>query len=370
MKIVHFIDSLRKEDGVTRVILALVNEAQKKGIESLIITGWAEDASISPVPVIQLPSFVLPFYRDYKLPLPGIRGFEKKLENFQPDVLHIHSPGTMAWAALKYSKKYKVPIVATYHTDFARYLPYYHLSFLKSFVWFILRRLYSQMSFITTPSEISSRQLIDHDIPNVYTIPWGVDLKKFNASFHSSEWRYKILHGEDKNIILCVCRLTWEKDLRILATVFNLLKERQKNFSMVVAGDGPARKELESLMSGTIFLGHTEGLELSTAYASSDIFLFPSVTETFGQVTIEAMASGLVSVVANAGGSKELIKEGENGFLAEPHNVPDFYRKVNLLLDNRQLREQMRNNGLDFIKNYTWVKVFTELLQKYSKLKA
>jgi phosphatidylinositol alpha 1,6-mannosyltransferase len=367
MKIAHFIDTLRKEDGVNLVILPLIREAQKKEIESIIVTGWAEDESISPAPVIQTPSFVIPLYKDYRLPFPGIRGFEKKLDEFKPDILHIHSPGTIAWAALKYAKNNKIPIVATYHTDFCRYLPYYHLSFLKSFVWFLLKRLYKQMNFVTTPSQIVSQELIDYGIPNVYTIPWGVEFKRFDISFRSTEWRNKILGNKNGNIILCACRLTWEKDLRTLAAVYNLLRKRKNNFSMVIAGEGPARKKLESLMPGAIFMGHLEGLELSTTYASSDIFLFPSTTETFGNVTIEAMASGLVSVVADAGGSKSLIKEDENGFLAQPKDIEDFYKKVNLLLNNQQLRERMRNTGLNFVKNYTWEKVFDELLKNTLK---
>lgn len=368
MKIAYFIGTLKKEDGVARVLLALICEAQKKGIESIIITGWAEDISISPVPIIQIPSVIFPLYKEYRLPLPGIRGFEKKLDEFQPDIIHVHSPDTIAFAALKYAKKHHIPIVSTHHTDFNKYLSYYHLSLLRSLLWFLLKRLYKQMSFVTTPAQVISQDLINHNIPNVFTIPWGVDFEHFDPSFYSLEWRNKILSGENRPIILCVCRLTWEKDLRTLAIVYNLLRERKNNFSMVVAGDGPARQKLESLMLGAKFLRHVDGPELSKVYASSDIFLFPSSTETFGNVTIEAMASGLVPVAADAGGSKSLVKEGENGFLAKSNDVEDFYKKVYLLLNNQELREKMRNVGLDFVKNYTWQKVFNDFLQRYLKL--
>ncbi|MFA5936608.1 MAG: glycosyltransferase family 1 protein [Candidatus Paceibacterota bacterium] len=368
MKIAYFIGTLKKEDGVTRVLLALIREAQKKRVEPIIITGWAEDSSISSVLVVQVPSIVFPLYKEYKLPLPGIRGFEKVLNEFKPDIIHIHSPDTIAWAALKYAKKYKIPIVATFHTDFDKYLIFYHLSFLRPLLWFIFKRLYRQMNFVTTPSQIVSQELIDHNIPNVYTIPWGVEYEWFNISFRSLDWRYKILNDKKENIILCVCRLAWEKDLRTLAQIYNLLRKYQNNFSMIVVGDGPARQKLESLMPDTIFMGHLEGLELSKVYASCDIFLFPSSTETFGNVTIEAMASGLVSVVAEAGGSMMLIKNGENGFLAKPNNVRDFYDKVSLLLNNEELKKRMQNNGLNRVKNFTWQKVFDDLLQKYLEL--
>ncbi|OGZ33913.1 MAG: hypothetical protein A2174_03450 [Candidatus Portnoybacteria bacterium RBG_13_41_18] len=370
MKIAYFIGTLKKEDGVTRVLLALIDEAQKKGIESMIITGWAEDVSISPVPVIQVPSVVFPLYKEYRLSLPGIRGFSKKLDEFKPDIIHIHSPDTIAWAALKYAKKRRVPILATYHTDFGRYLAFYHVAFLKRPVWSLLKRLYKQMRFVTTPSDVITQELANHGIPSVQTIPWGVEFARFNTSFRSDEWRNQILKGQNKDILLYVSRLTWEKDLRTLAGAYKLLKSKRDDFVMVVGGDGPARKELKFLMPGAVFLGRLGGLELSQSYASSDIFVFPSTTETFGNVTIEAMASGLVPVVADAGGSKSLVKNGETGFLARPKDPQDTFDKVSILLDDPQLRERMRNAGLDFVKNFTWEKVFDGFLQIYSKVLA
>ncbi len=129
MKIAYFIGTLKKEDGAAKVLATLVREAQMQSIESLIITGYAEDAAFSPVPIIEIPAVVFPLYTEYRLPLPGMKGFEKKLDEFQPDIIHLHSPDTIAWAALKYAKRRNIPIVATYHTDFARYLSYYHISF-------------------------------------------------------------------------------------------------------------------------------------------------------------------------------------------------------------------------------------------------
>lgn len=368
MKIVHFLGTLKKEDGVNRVLLSLIKEEKKRGVESIIVTGWVEDESISPVPVVQIRSFILPFYKEYRIPLPGMHGFEKILNEFKPDIIHIHSPDPSAWAALKYSKKNKIPIVATYHTNFCRYLSYYHLSFLQPLVWDVLKRLYKQMNFITSPSKTISQELINLNLKNIYTIPWGVELDQFNPSFHSNEWRKKILGEKEGNIILCVCRLTWEKDLRVLAEVFNLLKKHQNNFSMVIAGNGPARSELESLMPGAIFLGRIEGDELSKVYASSDIFFFSSTTETFGNVTIEAMASGIVSVVADSNGSNSLIENNKNGFLALPNNTDSFYEKIVCLLEDKQLQEKMKKTSFDIAQGYTWEKVYDNLYQKYTEL--
>lgn len=368
MKIAYFNDTLKKEDGVTRVLLALIHEAQKKGCPSIIITGWAEDESTSPVQVIQVPSFAFPLYKEYKIPLPGMNGFEKALDEFKPDIIHIHSPGPIAWAALKYSKKNKIPIVATYHTNFCLYLPYYHLSSLQSLVWEALRRLYRQMNFVTTPSKTASKELIDLGIKNVYTIPWGVNSLVFNNSFHSIKWRNKILKGENKTILFCAGRLTWEKDFKTFIKTYKLLKNNRDDFVIVIAGDGPIRKELESLMPDAVFLGHIEGEELSTAYASSDILFTPSSTEVFANVPLEAMSSGLIPVLANVGGIRSLIENKNIGLLCEPKNGEDFYRKINALLDDPDLQKEMRINVANFIKDYTNEKVFDDIHQKYLEL--
>lgn len=368
MKIAYFIGTFKKEDGVTTVLLRLVHEAQKQGIESVIITAWAEDASISPVPVIKIPSFVFPFYREYRLSVPGIHGFEKKLNEFKPDIIHLHSPDTTAWAALKYAKKYHVPILATYHTNFVKYLVYYHATFLTPIFRSLLRRLYNQMALVTTPSDVTSEELRADKINNVQTVPWGVDFTRFSPTFRSEEWRQRILNGNEGKILLYVSRITWEKDLKTLAETYQMLKNNRTDFVMVVAGDGPNRKELESLMAGAIFLGHIEGKELSETYASSDILLFPSSTETFGNVTVEAMASGIIPIVANAGGSKSLVENGKTGFLAEPKNAHDFYEKTSALLDNPELQKQIRDADLEFIKDFSWEKVFNHLLEIYKGL--
>ena len=263
MKIAYFIGTLKKEDGVTRVLLALIEQGRKQGIESVIVTGWAEDVSMSPVPVIQVPSIVFPLYKAYRISVPGIGKFKKQLDEFQPDLIHLHSPDTIAWSALKYAKKRNIPIMDTHHTDFCKYLSYYRLGFLKPLVWALLKKLYKQMRIVTTPSQVIADELIGHKIPNVQALPWGVDFARFSDSFRSQELRKQILKQGEKFILLCVCRLTWEKDLRTLAKAYNLLKQNHKDFAMVIAGDGPARKELESLMPGAIFFGHLEGDKFS-----------------------------------------------------------------------------------------------------------
>jgi len=368
MKIAHFLGTLKKEDGVTSVILSLVKEAEKMGHDNIIVTGWAEDESITQAKIIQVPSFIFPLYKEYRLPIPGMNGFEEKLNEFHPDIIHVHSPDTIAWAAIKYAKKNNIPIIGTYHTNFCQYLDYYHLSSLQSLVWNTLKRLYKKMDLITSPSETVSKELTDLGIKNIYTIPWGVDSSKFNNSFYSDTWRNKILKGETKKIILYVGRLTWEKDFKTFIETYNLLKKNRNDFTVVIAGDGPIRKELEILMPEVLFLGHLDHKELSVAYASSDVLFTPSSTEVFANVPLEAMSSGLIPVIADIGGIKMLIENKNIGLLCKPKNAKDFYNKINTLLDDQKLQSEMHTNIKNFIKDFTWEKVFDNIYEKYLTL--
>lgn len=368
LKIAYFIGSIRKEDGVARVLLALIREAQKKGLTCVVVTGWVEDESIVPTPVVKLPSVVFPLYRAYRLPLPGMHAFKKKLDVFAPDIIHVHSPDTSAWAAANYAAERGVPIVATHHTDFVRYLPYYHIGFLRPFVWYLLRRVYGRMNLVTAPSSETAGDLERHAVKNVKTIGWGVDTEHFGPQFRSEDWRRKILPSGAGTAVLCVCRLTWEKDLRTLAKAYGLLKERRKDFAMVVAGSGPAAADLKKLMPGAVFLGYVEKDELAQAYASSDILLFPSTTETFGNVTAEAMVSGIVPVVANEGGSKDLVRDGVDGFLTKPKDEADCAAKVSRLIEEPDLLAQMKKRALEKKASVSWGQVFEKIENEYTSL--
>jgi len=368
MKVAYFIATVNQSDGVTHVLRSLIMEEKNLGLKSVIVTSRSKYASILPSPTIKIPAVVPPFaYKDYRIALPETDGFEKQLDKFKPDIIHLHSPDTIAWPALKYAQKRNIPVIATYHTNFARYTSYSHLTSLKPLVWWWLKKIYNQTQFVTAPSSGAARELTSHRIKNINIIPWGVDFTSFNPSFRSLEWRKKINQGQEKSILLCACRLRAEKDLETLAAVYQRLRRKNHNFSLVVAGDGPMRKTLEKDLPEVVFLGYLEGKALSTAYASSDILFFPSSTETFGNVIIEGMASGLTPVIADAGGGRTFIKNGENGFLAKPKNVTDFYNQIVKLLDNPRLLETTRHEALKSSKNFLWPEVAQKMFKLYQK---
>ena len=196
----------------------------------------------------------------------------------------------------------------------------------------------------------------------------GINSELFNPEKRSMEWRRKQEIDDNDIVVTFVSRLVWEKNLRIFADIVNRLKDKYSNVKAMVVGEGPAQEEMMELLPNAIFTGFLKGDELATAYASSDIFFFPSDTETFGNVTLEAMASGLPAVVANATGSKSLVDHGENGFRAAVEKSDKFFTLIEKLITDQDLREQMSKASLEKSKKYSWESINGKRLGYYKEV--
>jgi phosphatidylinositol alpha 1,6-mannosyltransferase len=367
MRIAYFNATLRAgQDGVTRVIQKMVEGALKRGCEVVAIGASIPDGP-QVVPVLRVPSVALPMHRAYRLALPGYRSFAPVLRTFDPDILHINSPCTLGFSALKYARHFGLPVVGTYHTHFPAYLRYYNLAALGGLAWTLTRRLYNALDRTFVPTVPILRELREHGLLRLQHLPNGVDVAAFNPSQRSAHWRQRV-GGMGKPIVLFVSRLVWEKDLRVLAEAYQTLRARRNDFQMVIVGDGHARADLEKMMPGARFLGHQRGCALSESYASSDIFVFPSTTETFGLVTLEAMASGLAPVAARAGGAAAIIEEGKSGLLAEPGSATDLAAKVAWLLNHPDERRRLSHQALRRAEGFGWEQLLRRLFDSYQEI--
>jgi phosphatidylinositol alpha 1,6-mannosyltransferase len=319
------------------------------------------------IPMYRTPSVALPLQKGYHLALPSYQPFAKYLHEFQPDIIHINSPCTLGCSASRFARRFGVPVVATYHTHFPSYPRYYNLGTFEKMTWDISRKFYNALDKTFVPALPVLEELCEHGLKNLTYLPNGVDTKKFNPFYRSSAWRESV-GARKKSVILFVSRLVWEKDLRVLADVYNRLSWKRDDFVFVIIGDGHARKELERLMPGAKFLGFQTGLALQEAFASSDIFVFPSTTETFGLVTVEAMSAGAVPVAAKAGGAAGIIEEGISGFLTEPRNAAHMAKQVELLLDNPSLQLKMAYGAHKRAQLFDWENVMDQLFEEYEAL--
>jgi glycosyltransferase involved in cell wall biosynthesis len=370
LRIAYFAGTMKPEqDGVTRVLYRTIDALRLRGIESMFFSPIVPSLEQQRVPMVQVPSLVIPLYKDYRIAVPGKRHFERRLAEFAPDVIHINSPCPLGHAAVRYGKRNGIPVVATYHTHFPRYARYYKIQTFELFSWNYLRLLYNDCSVVYVPSEPVQAELRAHGFETTEFLPHGVDTSVFSPERRSEEWRR--VHGVDgKTVLLFAGRLVWEKDLRVLADAYARIMAKRDDAVLVLAGDGPIREELAGLMPGAKFLGQLGVPDLSRAYASSDVFVFPSTTETFGNVTIEAMASGVPPVCAAEGGASGFVKPGVTGQLAAARDGADFASKIELLLDRPDLRTEMGKAALEFARGQSWEKIFDRLFAGYDAIAA
>jgi glycosyltransferase involved in cell wall biosynthesis len=319
------------------------------------------------IPMVRVPSLALPLQKSYRLALPAVRLFEQKLGEFRPDVIHINSPCTLGFAALRYALHTRTPVVATYHTHFPAYARYYKLGALEELTWIVTRRFYNQLARTLVPTESIMEELRVRGIERLQYLPNGVDLGLFTPRQRSAIWRARF-GSPDKPVVLFVSRLVWEKDLRILTECYGQLRKKRDDFHMVVVGDGHARADLMRMMPGAHFLGFQSGPTLAESYASSDIFVFPSTTETFGLVTLEAMASGLAPVAAKAGGAVGIIEDQKSGLLARPLDAVDLAAKVEHLIEHKEQRREIASNAMQRSLEFSWESVLDRLFDIYQSV--
>ncbi|KAJ6750283.1 hypothetical protein OIU85_000877 [Salix viminalis] len=304
-------------------------------------------------------SFPFPWYKKVPLSLALSPRIISEVARFNPDIIHASSPGIMVFGALAIAKLLSVPIVMSYHTHVPVYIPRYTYSWLVKPMWMIIKFLHREADLTLVPSAAIGRDLEAARVTAANKIRlWnkGVDSDSFHPCFRSHEMRMRLSNGEpDKPLIVHVGRLGVEKSLDFLKRVM----DRLPGARIAIIGDGPYRDELEKMFTGmpAVFTGMLGGEELSQAYASGDVFVMPSESETLGQVVLEAMSSGIPVVGARAGGIPDIIPpelDGKTGFLFNPGDLDDCLSKLELLLDNQELRETIGKAARQDMEKYDW----------------
>lgn len=346
-KVAMFTDTYDEVNGVAVIVKQMAQEAEAAGAEMYIVKSGSEQ-NYQEGNVIHFNSVAdveLPEYPDLKLHFPSLLDIMDWCEQQDFTCIHAATPGTMGMIALLVAKVLHLPFVGTYHTeitDYARYLT--GSDSMAKFSSKLSNWFYSRMDVVFAPSEASRMNLIDHGIsPDlVKFIPWGVDMDLFNpVQKDLSVWDKFGFNNKLK--FLYAGRVSKEKNLDILAESFIKLCKDHDDVVLVIAGDGPYRNELEKILVDhpVIFLGYLSHHELATYYASADAFIFPSTTDTFGNVIIEALASGLPVIVSDKGGPKENTIHGETGFITKSLDPEDLLEAMKALTVDSNLRLNM-----------------------------
>lgn len=355
-------------DGVALTLNRLVAYLEKVGVEVLVVAPVAKTAAFDHVgEVAAAPSAPIPFRADYRLALGLTPALRRRLEAFAPDIIHAATPDLLGYQALAFARARGIPAVASYHTRFETYLKDYGLGLLTDVLTGWIRRFYAGFDEVYAPSQSMIDSMIaDGFAQNIALWGRGVDTERFNPRHRSAAFRARLGADDETPVVAFVGRLVREKRLDIVAEVARRLSPIDHR--LVVVGDGPDRPMLERAAPHTFFTGFLVGEDLATAYASADIFLFPSDTETFGSVTLEAMASGLPTVCADATGSRCLVAPGVTGFLAPPGEAIAFAAHLEALARDQRLRARMGAAARARSLTFSWESDMAGLLARYEGL--
>lgn len=370
MRIAYFSDTfLPQINGVSNTLSYLKRYLDKHNIEHQFHVPDYEDAVLNADPnVFCSKGIPLPIYSDCRLSLPWLPSMNSALDAFQPDFIHLATEFGIGICGRSYARAKQIPIVSSYHTNIDHYIHYYpSLSPFKSGVDDYFKWFHRRSRRIFVPTEETRQHLQSAGYDNLSIWSRGIDTELFSPSKESQAFRSQF-GLQNQTIVLYVGRVAAEKDIDMLPAAMRLLKERVDNVTLVVTGDGPSMPQIRAeAPEGSVFTGFLRGEALAQAYASSDLFFTPSSTETFGNVALEAMASGLPVVAADAGGFRNIIQHGVNGLLSAPRDAAGFARAMEFLVRQPERSRQIALRALDYAQERSWDTIFDQLISDYEQ---
>lgn len=359
-------------DGANMTLNRLVAYLERQGIPVRVYSPTTDTPAFEPAgTLISVPSVPVPRRREYRIALGLPRSVREDLVRFNPTILHLSAPDLLGYAAQRQARRMGIPAVASFHTRFETYLKYYGLDFLKSPVLRYMRHFYNRCAQIYAPSTCTADSLRGEGVSQEIRI-WsrGVDRRQYHPGRRDWGWRQSLGIGPDEVVLVFVGRLVLEKGLDVLTSLSQSLDKRGVSHKVLIVGEGPERQPMQERLPNAIFTGFLAGDDLARAYASADIFINPSTTEAFGNVTLEAMASGLPCICADATGSRSLIVQGTNGFLINPSSLEGYVDHTAELINDGILRRHMGAAGRKLSAQYDWDKVMETLVGHYREVLA
>jgi len=368
---------LPKLDGVTRTLALLLEHLQANEHQALLLGPECGMDRYAGAEVVGTAGLPLPFYPELKFnffrPL-----FLRRLNEFQPDIVHIVDPVVLGATGLAVARLLNKPLVSSYHTNLAAYCGHLGFPFLTKPTWSYTRFLHNQCALTFCPSPSTATILHSQGFERLRIWPRGIDTTLFQPACRSRDLRASWLEGradpEQKVILLYVGRVSWEKNLRLLVSAYRAMDHDRCHLVMV--GDGPALPEIQQELADVpvTFTGYLSGKALAVAYASADLFAFPSYTETFGQVVLEAMASALPVVGLLAEGVCDLVTNEQTGLLLDTHllneeeQVIAYQDQLTRLILDAQLRDRMGQAALVEAGQRSWYEAMEHLMRGYHEV--
>lgn len=318
-----------------------------------------------------VPGIPIPGYQGLRFGLPVGKHLRRLWGTSRPDIIYVATEGPLGMSALRQAEKLNIPVVSGFHTNFHSYTSHYHIGFLSRLILSHLRNFHNRTRTTLVPGKDLQQQLQQARFNNVQILSRGVDCSLFNPDRRDQKLRQMWDVRDDQYVVLYVGRLATEKNLDLFIRTYRAMQQRVADLRCVMVGDGPLYRSLQQNNPDIIFCGMHTGRSLASHYASADMFLFPSETETFGNVTLEAMASGLVVVAYDYAAAGRHITNNKNGFVAPYQAEEQFIAQALAIVDGKTDLIQIRHNARTYALSVDWLQIiehFENILRKNSNI--
>ena len=357
-------------DGANQALNRLVGYLLRQGAQVRVYAPVTDTPAFEPTgDLVGVASVPVPGRSEYRMSMGLPAAARRDLERFAPNLVHVAAPDALGHRAVSWARRRDVPVVASVHTRFETYPRYYGLAFMEPAVEALLRRFYRRCDAIVAPSDSMAQclreQRMSYDV-GIWTR--GVDREIFNPNRRDLAWRRGFGIADDEVVIGFLGRLVMEKGLDVFSDTIDALDRRGLPHRVLVVGEGPAREWFEKRLPNAVFAGFQGGADLGRAVASMDMLFNPSVTETFGNVTLEAMACGIPVIAAIATGSESLVADGVTGRLVRPGAIDGFADALGHYLTDPQARAAAGQAGLARAEHFGWDQVNQALVDTYLRV--
>ena len=357
-------------DGANQSLNRLVEYLLRQGAHVRVYAPTVDNPAFPPTgDLVSVPSVPFPTRPEYRIAVRLPRQVQRDLEAFNPNIFHVAAPDFVAHRAVTLARRWKLPVISSVHTRFDTYFQYYGLKYLEPVVRAIMRRYYRRCDAIVVPAEstaaIMRAQRMNRDI-SIWAR--GVDRNQFHPGRRDMAWRRGLGIDDDAMVIAFLGRIVMEKGLDDFADAIDALSERGVKHRVVVIGEGPAKPWFEERLPDAIFLGQQVGGDLARAVASTDVLFNPSITETFGNVTLESMACALPVVAAVATGANSLVHDGETGMLVDAGDAEGFADALEAYAMDPDLRRRHGAAGLAFAETMDWDRINSAVVKCYLRV--
>lgn len=350
-------------NGVALTLSRLVSGLKARGHIVDLIRPRQKQSDIPGPHELLTTGLPIPGYPDLRFGLPAHGAIRRRWSQCRPDIVHVATEGPLGAAAVGAARALDIPISSSFHTNFRAYSHHYRLGWLRHLVGGHLRRLHNRTDLTMVPTPALAEELRQQGYHRLDILARGIDTRLFNPGRRSDNLRTLWGVAPDDLVIAYVGRLAPEKNLDLVSTTYSAIASKQSRTRLLFVGDGPSMARLRQSHPDAIFAGMRRDIDLAAHYASADIFLFPSLTETYGNVVPEAMASSLGVVAFNCAAAADLIISGDNGLKAPPGDDLGFIDRAVSLVVNRKKLAEIRVRAAESIRNMDWEHINERFLQ-------